>query len=152
MNGWKRERFFTQERWCAKTVSIIASLCRYYDRLIAEGVPISRDGWAPQKITHLVHLNQDGTVKGITSTEYEDEIQLRNGKTKKVKHFMTAQVPIRVVRSSNIRANFFYDNSDYIFGIGAKSFDGNNSEEVRKAKERFEASRELHHMLLDEVE
>lgn len=138
---------------------MIASLCRYYDRLLRENVPVAKYGWEKLKVEYCVHLNEDGSIKAIESTKKTEFRQRKNGKQKEVTTFLSAHMPIHAGRTSNFRAYAFCDKVDYVFGINADGFidvNGNKGakyeSETPKLKKRFETAQELAHTLLDGID
>ena len=97
---------------------ILQALEEYYENLLQQG-KVAKTGWCQAKVSHVIELNEDGTIKGIVSLKQEEE----RGK-KKVLIAPMLFVPEMVIRSSGISANFLCDNAKYLLGIdedGTKS-------------------------------
>lgn len=90
---------------------ILQALVGYYENLLEQG-KVGKAGWCQAKVSHLLELNEDGTIKGIISLKQEEE----RGK-KKVLIAPMLSVPEMVIRSSGISANFLCDNAKYLLGI-----------------------------------
>lgn len=123
---------------------IVQSLTQYYDAMLKRG-SISAPGWGPASISYAICLDLDGNVLRLISTVQEVAI---GNKTKIKPQIMT--VPKKLRRTSDITANFLWDNSAYILGVGK---DGEGDEEkAQKNIKRFEAAVQLHHNILDGVD
>lgn len=92
---------------------ILQVLLEYYENLLKQG-KVAKAGWCQAKVSHVIELNENGTIKGIISLKQEEE----RGK-KKVLIAPMLSVPEMVIRSSGISANFLCDNAKYLFGIDA---------------------------------
>ena len=90
---------------------ILQALVEYYENLLKQG-KAAKAGWCQAKVSHIIELNEDGTIKGIISLKQEEE----RGK-KKVLIAPMLSVPEMVIRSSGISANFLCDNAKYLLGI-----------------------------------
>lgn len=123
---------------------IVQLLAHYYDEMLKRGA-ISAPGWGPASISYAICLDLDGNVLRLISTVQEVAI---GNKTKIKPQIMT--VPKKLRRTSDITANFLWDNSAYILGVGK---DGEGDEEkAQKNIKRFEAAVQLHHNILDGVD
>ena len=128
---------------------VIDSLCKFYDKLVRDGVPVSEFGWSMVKAPYIVHLNLDGSINRIEYTGKEETVLGNNGKPKKVERVLTVKAPQHTVRSVNIKPFFLCDTAEYTFGVGADSYDGKNPKEVDRAKKKFLAYKDLAHEILD---
>ena len=90
---------------------ILQALVEYYENLLEQG-KAAKAGWCQAKVSHMIELNEDGTIKGIIPLKQEEE----RGK-KKVLTAQLRSVPEMVIRSSGISANFLCDNAKYLLGI-----------------------------------
>lgn len=108
---------------------ILPSLVSYYEALEAKG-ELKRPGWSIVRVSYAVLLRHDGSIADIVSLK-KDEV--RGKKTVSVPQNLFAPAP--VVRTAGIRANFLCDTAAYL--LGASLTDA-------KAKQKFEAARELH--------
>lgn len=90
---------------------ILQALVEYYENLLEQG-KAAKAGWCQAKVSHMIELNEDGTIKGIIPLKQEEE----RGK-KKVLTAQLRSVPEIVIRSSGISANFLCDNAKYLLGI-----------------------------------
>ncbi|MCI1956457.1 MAG: type I-C CRISPR-associated protein Cas8c/Csd1 [Oscillospiraceae bacterium] len=115
---------------------ILQSLVRHYDALAAKGV-ISPVGWSMAKVSFALELARDGSLLGVMPMK----IPSKDGK-KEVPQPM--RVPEQVKRASGVAANFLCDSGAYLLGMDNKG----KPERTRKC---FEASRKLHHEILDGV-
>ena len=92
---------------------ILQALVEYYENLLKQG-KVAKAGWCQAKVSHVIELKEDGTIKEIISLKQEEE----RGK-KKVLIAQPRSVPEMVIRSSGISANFLCDNAKYLLGIDA---------------------------------
>ena len=92
---------------------ILQALVEYYENLLEQG-EVAKAGWCQAKVSHMIELNENGTIKGIISLKQEED----RGK-KKVLTAQPRSVPEMVIRSSGISANFLCDNAKYMLGIDA---------------------------------
>lgn len=98
---------------------ILQALKEYYDRKAADPVSgIAPLGWEKKEIPFLIVLNSNASPVAIEDTR---EVV---GKKKRAKSFL---VPQSAKRSSGIKSNLFWDNTEYALGIGI------GSEEKHKA-------------------
>lgn len=117
---------------------ILQALTRYYEDLLRRG-EIAAPGWSPAKISFTLCLDRDGQVTQVIPTMEE----VAMGK-KTVLRPQEKELPVGEDRSSNVAANFLWDNSGYILGIDQK---GN----PKRSEKYFLAAKELHHAVLDGV-
>lgn len=117
---------------------ILQALTRYYEDLLQRG-EIAAPGWGPAKISFTLCLDKDGQVTQVIPTMEE----VAMGK-KTVLRPQEKELPVGEDRSSNVAANFLWDNSGYILGIDQK---GN----PKRSEKYFLAAKELHHAVLDGV-
>ena len=117
---------------------ILQALTRYYEDLLRRG-EIAAPGWGPAKISFALCLDRDGQVTQVIPTMEE----VAMGK-KTVLRPQEKELPVGEDRSSNVAANFLWDNSGYILGIDQK---GN----PKRSEKYFLAAKELHHAVLDGV-
>lgn len=118
---------------------ILQALVKYYQDMAAKG-EIAEYGWGPAKISYALDIDEEGNLLQVISLKEEVE----KGK-KKVLSPRNIKLPAAVKRSSGVASNFLWDNSTYILGIDGK---GN----AERAKNCFEACRQLHQKLLQEIE
>lgn len=116
---------------------ILQSLVRHYDALAARGV-ISPVGWSTAKVSFALRLARDGSLQNVVPMK----IRSKDGK-KEVPQPM--RVPEQVKKTSGIAANFLCDSSSYLLGSDGKG-------KPERTKKCFEASKKLHHEILDGVE
>ena len=45
---------------------ILQALEEYYENLLQQG-KVAKAGWCQAKVSHVIELNEDGTIKGIVS-------------------------------------------------------------------------------------
>ena len=107
---------------------ILQALVQYYESLAGQG-KLLKPGWCYAKVSYMIDLNADGTIKAICPLKHEEE----RGK-KKVWIPSPLCVPEMVTRSVNVSANFLCDNAKYILGIDP---DGTNP----RVKECFQVAK-----------
>lgn len=144
---------------------ILQALVRYYETLLKQG-KIEKQGWTKENVSDKLILNERGELIGVLSVR-KSEIR----KNKEVNIDIKLTVPEHQGRTSGIRAYFLCDKLSYLLGLVdekqiienvEKDFSTNLSEEQKKdaiqkaiqkgknqALKEFEASRELHHKVLD---
>lgn len=117
---------------------MLEELVELYDELCKQG-KVLPEGWGIAKVSHKIQLDKKGNFKGIISAK--EKIKVKNGK-KEVEIAPTRKVPLPVIRTISVKANFLCDTPTYFLGV---TKDGNKE----RAKECFEAARKLHHKVLD---
>ena len=115
---------------------ILQALVRYYEDLAKQG-KIAHLGWASIKVSYALCIDESGHFEQVAPL-----LENADGKKQQAQRI---DLPAAVSRGTNISANFLWDNASYLLGIDANG----NSEHSMKC---FEASRELHHLLLNEVD
>lgn len=115
---------------------ILQALTKLYEDLAGQG-KLERPGWSPTKISYALCIDADGTLIQ-TVPLFEEAIQ---GK-KTVLRPQSVILPSAVKRSSGVLPNFLWDNAAYILGIDSKG-------KPQRARQCFDACRELHHRILD---
>lgn len=118
---------------------ILQALTQLYEDLVQRNA-IARPGWTPAKISYALCIDQAGCLKQVVPLR--DEVQ-RGKKIVLVPKSM--ELPAAVSRSSGILPNFLWDNSSYFLGTDSKG-------KPERSRQCFEASRALHHELLDDVD
>ncbi len=118
---------------------ILQALTQHFEDLVKRG-EIARPGWGPAKISFALCLDEDGNLTQVIPVQMEKKVG-----NKTVVAPQQIELPAAVIRTVGVVPNFLWDNSSYILGIDAK---GKPERSVRC----FEACRELHHMLLDEID
>lgn len=117
---------------------ILQALVKHYEDLLERGEITS--GWEKVRVSFGLNLDRNGNLISIEPLRVEKE----KGK-KKVYEPQTLVVPMRVNRSRNIRPNFLCDNATYMLGI-------NEKEKPERTRQCFEAFRDLHLRLLQDVD
>lgn len=117
---------------------MLEELVELYDELCKQG-KVLPEGWGMAKVSHKIQLDKEGNFKGIISAK--EKIKVKNGK-KEVEIAPTRKVPLPVIRTIGVKANFLCDTPTYLLGVAK---DGNKE----RANECFEAARKLHHKVLD---
>lgn len=117
---------------------ILQALTRYYEALLKRG-DIAPLGWSKTKISFALCLDKDGHVTQVIPTMEPVEM----GK-KTVLRPQEKTLPAGEDRSSNVAANFLWDNSGYILGIDQKG-------KPERSKKYFSEAKALHHAVLDGV-
>ncbi len=114
---------------------ILHSLVKLYETLAEKG-KIDKLGWAQEKISYGLNVDENGVLISIIPLKTTD----KSGK-KEVASLLS--MPMHTKRAVNIAANFLSDTSSYIFGHDQKG----KSERNRQC---FEASKTLHTQLLSD--
>ena len=117
---------------------ILQALTQLYQDLAARG-DIARRGWIDQKIGYALCLSGDGSLTQAVPLYVERQ----EGK-KIVLRPQKMELPAAVTRSSDILANFLWDNSSYLLGADEKG-------KPERSLKCFESCARLHHQLLDGV-
>lgn len=118
---------------------ILQALVKHYETLAEQG-KVSRQAWCRAKVTYALDIDTDGNLLGIISLKQEEE---RGKKTVWVPQMV--EVPEMAARSSGVSANFLCDNSKYLLGI-------DNDGSGKRVLECFQAAREKHESVLEEVQ
>lgn len=117
---------------------ILQALTQYYQAKVSRH-EITAMGYANMKVSYALRIGWDGSLLGLLSMSNTEE---RGKKTVEVPQQM--DLPEPVVKTVNVAANYLYGDAVYMLGANLR---GNKERAVRC----FEASRELHHTILDEV-
>lgn len=117
---------------------MLEELVELYEELCKQG-KVLPEGWGMAKVSHKIELDKDGHCKKIISAK--EKVKVKNGK-KEVEIAPTRKVPLPVIRTISVKANFLCDTPTYLLGVAK---DGNRE----RANECFEAARKLHHKVLD---
>lgn len=117
---------------------MLEELVELYEELCKQG-KVLPEGWGMAKISHKIELDKEGHCKRIISAK--EKIKVKNGK-KEVEIAPTRKVPLPVIRTIGVKANFLCDTPTYLLGVAK---DGNKE----RANECFRAARKLHHKILD---
>ena len=118
---------------------ILQALVKHYETLAEQG-KVSRQAWCRAKVTYALDIDTDGKLVGIISLKQEEE---RGKKTVWVPQMV--EVPEMAARSSGVSANFLCDNSKFLLGI-------DNDGSGKRVLECFQAAREKHESVLEEVQ
>ena len=118
---------------------ILQALVEYYENLAAQG-KLARPGWSDANISYALYINDDGELEQAVSLRREEE----RGK-KKVLVPRSMRLPISCRKSSDMTANFLWDNSSYILGIDEKG-------KAERSLDCFAVCKAFHHHLLDGVD
>jgi CRISPR-associated protein Csd1 len=120
---------------------ILQSLVNYYEILANdEDSNIPQLGYSKANVSYAVNLSLDGELLNVIPLK----IGVQRGK-KIVEVPQSMEVPEQVKKSVGIKSNFLCENSSYIFGVDNK---GN----PERAKECFEAFKQLHTNVLKNVD
>lgn len=117
---------------------ILQALTQLFEDLVSQG-KLSRPGWSPAKISYALCLDEEGHLEYVVPTLVETPV----GKKLQLRP-KPVELPAAVTRAAGILPNFLWDNSTYFLGFDDK-------DKPERAKKCFEASRQLHHELLDGV-
>ena len=112
---------------------ILQALKEYYDRKAADpDSGIAPEGWEKKEIPFLVVLDRDGKF-----LQFEDTRSMR-GKKLRARSFLVPS--LGEAKGNGIKANLFWENIEYMFGISAKAV--NKSKRV--AEQHAEFKRRIH--------
>ena len=115
---------------------ILQSLAEQYDAL-AEREKVSKIGWSNAKVSYALVLDAEGQLIEIISLK----VLSPDGK----KTFPAQLwVPEQVKKASGIKSNFLCENASYFLGY-------DNKGKPDRTMQCFEAAKELHHEILDEI-
>ena len=117
---------------------MLEELVELYEELCKQG-KVLPEGWGMAKVSHKIELDKEGHCKRIISAK--EKVKVKNGK-KEVEIAPTRKVPLPVIRTISVKANFLCDTPTYLLGM---SKDGNKE----RANECFRAARKLHHKILN---
>lgn len=117
---------------------MLEELVELYEELCKQG-KVLPEGWGIAKVSHKIELDKEGDCKKIISAK--EKVKVKNGK-KEVEIAPTRKVPLPVIRTISVKANFLCDTPTYLLGVAK---DGNKE----RANECFQAARKLHHKILD---
>ncbi len=119
---------------------ILQALTQLYEDLVCRGESY-RFGWGPAKISYALCLGENGQVLQAIPTLVESTST--GGKTVLRPQIMA--LPAAVIRTVGVLPNFLWDNASYILGADDKG-------KPERSKACFQASRELHHRILDPID
>lgn len=120
---------------------ILQSLVKYYEILANdENSNIPKLGYCKANVSYAVNLSLDGELLNIIPLK----IGVQRGK-RIVEVPQSMEVPEQEKKAAGIKSNFLCENSSYIFGIDDK---GN----PKRAKECFEAFKQLHTNILQNID
>ncbi|NLN82050.1 MAG: type I-C CRISPR-associated protein Cas8c/Csd1 [Clostridiales bacterium] len=122
---------------------ILGSLVKYYEILSnseAGAEKIARLGYCRANVSYALRLSKEGELLGLIPLKEQEQ---RGKKTVEVPKSMI--VPEQVKKASGIKSNFLCENSSYMLGIDSKG-------KPERTKQCFNACRELHHTILDDVD
>lgn len=118
---------------------ILKALVDYYYRLEADpNEHIAPFGFSQEKISFCVVLHPDGKLWGEQLEDLRQEV----GKRRVPRHVL---VPNRGERSVQVKPNFLWDNTGYVFGRDGKGMPD-------RTHQTFEAFRQLHLMLAEQCD
>lgn len=127
---------------------LLKDLSDYYDQLL-ENRPddVAQPGWSSCYVKGFLEIDQDGRLRTIIPAAE--------------KRGQALKVPEQAKKSSGIKANFLCDAISYFLGIPTSKKPGDSAsaeekakyaKEADRARRCFEASRKLHHEILDNVD
>lgn len=123
---------------------VLNTLTTYYEQLLADHPgDIAPFGWSSCKVSLCLEVTPEGKLANIVSLGDCGRTML---------------VPAQAKKSSGIAPNFLCDSGKYLLGLDDSAFkhDQGSSEEPNRKAQRaircFEASRDLHHSVLDDVD
>lgn len=115
---------------------ILQALVEHYESLVKQG-KLSGLGWSDTKVSYALCINADGELEQVSTAK----IQPPDGKSNKLvpQHM---DLPESRRNTSDITANFLWDNSSYVLGLSSKG-------KRKRSVDCFNACKALHHQLLD---
>ncbi len=116
-------------------MSILQALAGHYDRLLAEG-EAPQFGYSPERISYAIVLSADGEAI---------DVQLRVDMSGRTPRPSLLVVPRPVIRTSGVAANYLWDKTAYVLGMGR---DQATDQAVPAKRGEHEAFKELHDDLL----
>ncbi|MDF2672534.1 MAG: csd1 family CRISPR-associated protein [Clostridiales bacterium] len=120
---------------------ILQSLVNYYEILANdEESNIPKLGYCKAKISYAVNISVDGELLNIIPLK----IGAPRGK-KIVEVSQSMEVPDLGGKTSGVKSNFLWGNSNYVFGI-------DNKGKLKRSKECFEAFKQLHTKFLQDID
>ena len=115
---------------------ILQALYEYYHRMKACGDPeLPPYGFTREGIHFVLVIDKNGNLVGV-----QDVRDVTGKKPQAIRQ----KVPEAVIRSSNIAANFLWDNSGYVLGVDLKK-------KSDKTLEKFNTFKKLLHTIGDDV-
>ena len=90
---------------------ILQALVSYYETLARQG-KIAKPGWCQAKISYALNIDSQGNLKGVIPLLQEEQ---RGKKTLKVPRLLS--MPEGEKRSSDVKAQFLWDNAIYFLGL-----------------------------------
>lgn len=118
---------------------ILSSLVRYYDVLAARG-EVEAPGYGYAKVTHALVLSPAGELLDVMNVMETVPVGKKQKEVAKV-----MRVPEPVIRSSGVMPNFLCDGTSYMLGWDEKG-------KPERTKECFEAARDIHLAVLQDVD
>ncbi len=119
---------------------ILQSLTQYYEELVKRN-EVTSEGWCKAKVSFALNINEDGSLFDIIPKSSE---KIKGKKTVKVP--AEIDVPQMVTRSGiKPNSNFLCDNAKYFLGLDEK-------EDSQRARDCFEAAKQKHIEILQNVE
>lgn len=119
---------------------ILQSLVKYYEILAEdEESNIPKIGYCKANVSYAINLSLDGELLNIIPLK----IEVSKGK-KVVEVSQSMEVPEQVKKASGVKSNFLCENSSYVFGV-------DNKGKPKRARECFEAFKELHINILQNI-
>ncbi|RVU96779.1 type I-C CRISPR-associated protein Cas8c/Csd1 [Coriobacteriales bacterium OH1046] len=127
---------------------LLKDLSDYYGQLLKDHPDdVARPGWSTCNVKGFLEIDRNGRLINVVPAADKRGLALR--------------VPEHAKKSSGIKANFLCDATSYLLGVPARKKPGSDAsneehaiyaKDVDRARKCFEASRELHHELLDTVD
>lgn len=114
---------------------VLQSLVNLYE-VLAEKGRVNKLGWCLIKVSYLLDIDIEGNLVNVISVKQTD-------KSGKKEVASPVSVPMQQKRSSNVSANFLCDPSSYLLGFDQKG-------KPERSKQCFEASKQLHKLLLNQ--
>lgn len=131
---------------------MIRSLVRFYDSLLDSGKV--RFGYSHPNIDTLISIDKDGHIVNIIFTGTPSE-------TGKGMDYLKHEMPAKATRGSNTKAQFLWDNPEYMLGLVAVKMEikDETTDKTIKVKrmtpgkiQKFNATKELHQRLLRNID
>lgn len=121
-------------------------LVKYYEALVKKG-EITPPGYSLVDVSYALCIDWDGTLLSIDTRKVEE---VRGKKTVEVPQRM--QVPEQAFKGTGITPSYLCDKSVYLLGIAKEIHDEDpkiRDKWIKRCHDSFQATRALHHKLLD---
>lgn len=127
---------------------ILQSLVRYYEALVEKNETEAL-GWAVQKVTFGLDLNENGSVRALHSLVQTET----DAKGKQRDVIPLRSIPITPKRAVGIASGFLCDNATYLLAlVQQKAGTRDAQRDAERASQCFNAAKQLHQSILAECD